>query len=147
MPANLAQVHPELIKRMLRVLASMEGIGHPMKITDGFRSAEDEAKLFAEGRTTIGPNPDPQHPLGRTVTNCDGVHGKSNHQAHADGYGHAVDATFVVNGQPRWNDSDPWDHYGVALKMEGLLWGGDWKHPDKPHAELPDNYTQEQKAA
>lgn len=38
---------------------------------------------------------------GKKVTNCDGYIKKSNHQAKADGYGHAVDiflTGFVASG-------------------------------------------------
>jgi peptidoglycan L-alanyl-D-glutamate endopeptidase CwlK len=136
---KLAGVHPKLVARIERVLAAMEALGHPMMVTDGVRTDEEQAALFKQGRTTPGPNVRQGKPLGNTVTNADGKTNRSNHQLHADGTGHAVDCTFIgLDGKPRWIDSDPWAAYGACAKALGLKWGGDWKaRKDRPHVELP----------
>lgn len=123
------RVHPHLEQAVTRVFAAMKLIGHSMKATDGLRTDAQQAALYAQGRTTPGT----------IVTYADGVITKSNHQAHADRLGHAVDCTFVdEQGQPRWVDSDPWFLFGTAVEAEGLKWGGRFTHPDRPHVELPE---------
>jgi peptidoglycan L-alanyl-D-glutamate endopeptidase CwlK len=127
---KLAGVHPKLVARIERVLAAMEALGHPMMVTDGVRTDEEQQRLFAQGRTAPG----------KIVTRADGIKAKSNHQLQADGTGHAVDCTFVgPDGKPRWLDTDPWTAYGACAKALGLKWGGDWpkNKADRPHVELP----------
>ncbi len=75
---------------------------------------------------------------GHIVTNCDGVLKRSNHQPHDDGFGHAVDCCFVLNGVPSWDTSLPWMLYGGMAQQQGLVWGGTFKTlVDLPHVELP----------
>jgi hypothetical protein len=73
------------------------------------------------------------------VTNADGVTNKSNHQAHDDGYGHAIDCCFIVDGKPTWEVPDTWwSAYGALASAVGLKWGikiSGWV--DRPHVELP----------
>ncbi len=124
---KLAGVHPKLKRAVAGILQEMAANGHPMIVTDGVRTTEEQSALYAKGRTIPG----------KKVTKADGVRVKSNHQLHADGCGHAVDCTFVnEHGEPRWIDADPWDQYGAAATARGLAWGGDWKIPDRPHIEL-----------
>ncbi len=126
---KLAGVHPKLKRAVARILATMAEAGFPMLVTDGMRTTEEQQALYAKGRTKPG----------KKVTNADGVRVKSNHQLHADGCGHAVDCTFMdEHGKPRWVESDPWAMYGAVAKSQGLMWGGDWKTPDRPHIELPE---------
>jgi peptidoglycan LD-endopeptidase CwlK len=124
---RLAGVHPVLVAAITSVLTEMAEHGSPMMVTNGVRTVEEQKQLYAQGRTTPGP----------IVTHCDGVTTRSNHQPHADGFGHAVDCAFVdEHGDPRWVDSDPWDLYGARVRAHGLHWGGLWTRPDRPHAEL-----------
>jgi peptidoglycan L-alanyl-D-glutamate endopeptidase CwlK len=125
---KLKGVHPQLIEAVKRILYAMNELGYHMVVTAGWRSAEDQAALYAKGRTLPGP----------IVTHADGAVKTSNHQAKADGFGHAVDLAFVVNGLPSWDESLPWRLYGEMAKSQGLVWGGDWTSiVDKPHIELP----------
>lgn len=125
---KLEGVHPDLASKVLQVLKAMDGFGHPMIITDGVRTKEQQMQLYAQGRTAPG----------KIVTNNDGVVNPSNHQPHADGLGHAVDCCFLVDNQPSWDPSLPWSVYGAAVQHLGLTWGGSWKHfKDLPHVELP----------
>jgi len=128
--SKLEGVHPELIVRGTKILAMMVAFGAPMLITDGLRTDLDQHDLWLKGR-------DPEHP-GPIVTEKDGYIKRSNHQAKPDGYGHAIDCCFLVNGVASWDERLPWDVYGfIAVKL-GLIWGGNWKtFVDKPHVELP----------
>lgn len=124
---RLHGVHPQLVGRVVRLLAAMEMRGAPMCVTDGVRTAAQQAALYAKGRTAPGPR----------VTNADGVHILSNHQVKPDGYGHAVDCAFLVNGHPSWDARHPWDAYGALAQSLDLEWGGTWKFIDLPHIQLP----------
>lgn len=93
------------------------------------RTAAEQFSLYQIGRTKPG----------RIVTNADGYHIKSNHQIKDDGFGHAVDCHFVIDGKAVWEVPDTWwKAYGSLAQAVGLTWGGNWKSfPDRPHVELP----------
>lgn len=117
-----------LVGKVKVLLAAMDLLGHPMIVTDGYRTPEAQAALFAQGRTTPG----------RIVTYADGTTKQSRHQS-----GRAVDCTFLHPDdqgtlRPCWCEKHPWLLYGEAAKALGLRWGGEWRaFPDRPHLELP----------
>lgn len=126
--SKLEGVHPALTDKVTRILHALAELGVPMLVTDGVRTEAQQRALYAQGRTKPG----------KIVTNADGVKVKSNHQPKADGYGHAVDCCFLVDGKPSWDHKLPWRLYGEAAKALGLRWGGEFKSiTDKPHVELP----------
>lgn len=51
-------------------------------------------------------------------------------------WGEAVDAVPVEAGVALWDRRDLFAAWGQAARAEGLTWGGDWKRPDRPHAQL-----------
>jgi len=119
---TLDGLQPDLAIAITKLLSVMADLGHPMKVTSTLRTVEEQARLYAQGRTTPGA----------IVTACDGVTKLSNHQR-----GHAVDCAFLLNGQPSWAETHPWRLYGELGKALGCRWGGDWPHPDRPHLEWP----------
>lgn len=130
---RLAGQHPQVVASLTVLLDVMDRLGYPMIVTDGVRTAAQQKALFDQGRTKPG----------KIVTYRDGVTSKSNHQPWADGFGHAVDCTFVVDldgdgdqDDPTWDEKRPWTLYGVIAESQGLSWGGRWHSPDKPHVEL-----------
>ena len=129
---NLEGVHPNLAKVMKAAI-----VNSPIDftITEGVRTLKRQQDLYAQGRTKLGPK----------VTNADGIRNKSNHQAKADGFGHAVDLYPFFLGQVQVNHKDTIknlklisDHIKNTAKELGigLAWGGDWKFVDPPHFEL-----------
>lgn len=126
-------LHPDLLTRITQVLQAMSRQGHPMRICQGVRTAVYQHSLWQQGRETPG----------HIVTNCDGYVLKSNHQAAADGYGHAVDCCF--EGADPWAVKAPslWMIYGREVEKAGLTWGGSKAFiakahfVDSDHAELP----------
>lgn len=88
----------------------------------GLRSLEQQAALYAQGRTSPG----------LIVT-------KAPPGLSAHNWGLAVDFAYFdpsFQGQEPWDKAD-WDFYGKTVQsIPGLDWGGIWKFPDKPHAEL-----------
>lgn len=121
---RVSALHPFLAERIEKVIEAMSVVGFPMTVVQGLRTTEDQAALYAKGRTTPGP----------IVTNADGIVHKSKHQS-----GRAVDCAFVRDGTVSWSEALPWQMYGEMGKALGLLWGGDWKSSlvDRPHLELP----------
>lgn len=125
---SLDPVVPSLREGVPKILAAMAALGFPMMVTDTLRTTEEQQALYAKGRTQPGP----------IVTNADGVIKRSNHQAHADGLGHAVDCCFVVDGHASWDARMPWKVYGACAEALGLTWGGTWTAlHDLPHIEAP----------
>ena len=125
--SRLTGVHPRLIFAVTKILNASAELGCPMMVTSGVRTTEQQQALYAKGRTEPG----------RIVTQADGVRKKSKHQAQYDGFGHAVDLTFMVDGRPSWAEDHPWDLYGEMAKVLGLEWGGSWDgFVDRPHVEL-----------
>ena len=119
--ALLDGLHPDLFTKLTAVLVEMATLGHPMRVCQGVRTAEYQHDLWLQGRV-------PSHP-GPIVTQCDGFLKKSNHQS-----GRAVDCCF--EGNDPFGEHQPWAAYGKAAKAQGLQWGGDFTHPDRPHIEL-----------
>jgi peptidoglycan L-alanyl-D-glutamate endopeptidase CwlK len=122
---RLDGVHPALVRAVAEIFREMEQWGTPMFVVEGVRTAARQAVLYAQGRGNV-PGP--------IVTYKDGVIHRSNHQAHADGLGRAVDCAFV-GGDP-FAATHQWEAYGMAVERQGLKWGGRWSMYDLPHAEL-----------
>lgn len=129
MSDRLAGVHPRLVMAAHSIMDAMQILGFLMLVTDGVRTVEQQQALYAKGRTAQGP----------VVTNADGIRATSNHQPHADGYGHAIDMAFL-DKRGNLSYEGPWTLYGEMAKALGLVWGGDWKSiHDRPHIELPES--------
>lgn len=134
-------VHPKLIDLMKKAISNSP---YDFKIVQGLRTAEYQNELYQQGRTRPG----------KIVTKLDGYNKKSNHQAKADGYGHAVDIAVCGHYDQNGNyvkcttDAEMFDnkklveisrHVKAVAKEMGLdiVWGGDWKTLyDTPHYEL-----------
>jgi hypothetical protein len=126
-PDKWKSLHPVLARRLKMVHEAMLQLGWPMLLTDGARTAEQQHALWQIGREKPGS----------IVTNADGYKVLSNHQVKSDGWGHAADSVFLVNGKPSWDEDLPWQAYGEYCKAVGLRWGiriSGWI--DKPHCEL-----------
>ena len=134
-------VHPKLIELMKKAISDSP---YDFKIVQGLRTAAYQNELYQQGRTRPG----------KIVTKLDGYNKKSNHQAKADGYGHAVDIAVCGHYDQNGNyvkyttDAEMFDnkklveisrHVKAVAKEMGLdiVWGGDWKTLyDTPHYEL-----------
>ena len=110
-------------------------IGFDCKPTCGLRTSDEQASLYAIGRTVNVGQP--------TVTTLDGVDKKSRHQS-----GRAIDiCPYPIN----WNDIHRFYFFAGYVKATaerlgiGIRWGGDWdgdtdlsdnSFNDLPHFEL-----------
>lgn len=92
--------------------------GLHVKMVCGCRSAEEQNRLYALGRTKPG----------RIVTNARGGYSWHN-------FGLAADYAFIKDGKLTWDG--PWTTFGIIARECGLEWGGDWQRfPDRPHVQL-----------
>lgn len=122
-PTYVNRLQPVVERKANQIVRSMEALGHPVRIVEGYRTMERQTELYNQGRTTPG----------NKVTNAKA--GESFHN-----YGVAVDFVFRKEG---YNASvEQWKTLGTVGKLLGFEWGGDWKgFTDKPHFELPLGYT------
>ena len=149
----LKGVHPNLVNFMTELIKISPW---DFKITAGVRTAEEQNKLYQQGRTVKGIK----------VTKVDGYKQKSNHQVKYDGFGYATDIGVLVkekvkvsvieNGKKvekvieknvykgTWKDSHYYqDIYNTAknaglLEKYGIEWGGNcWRtFKDAPHWQI-----------
>lgn len=97
----------------------------------GFRTYGEQMALWQQGRTSPGP----------VVTRAKG--GESAHN-----FGIAVDLCRdgIINRAGLQADYKPesYEMLAVLAPAYGLVWGGSWAHPDRPHVQLPNYVTSAQ---
>ena len=98
-------------------------LGRPI-VTEGYRSAADQERLYAQGRTTPGP----------VVTYKRG--GESKHNLVPS---RALDVAFLLaSGQVSWS-AELLRRFAQLMNAAGpaVRWGGDWPGwKDRPHFEV-----------
>lgn len=129
MPDPLASLQPALVALAVRHLRSMAEAGIRARIVQGLRTEEQQAALWAKGRTLPG----------KRVTNAQ--HAKDTpHGPGKDGLGRAYDIAIYDGLVLSWADNvlPLYDRAGVLGKLIGLEWGGDWMTlQDRPHFQMP----------
>lgn len=119
---RLQLLHPAIREDAIKayneaVLATPKGV-HPF-ITQTLRTFEEQAVLYAQGRTTPG----------KIVTNS--KPGQSYHQ-----YGLAIDFVIQVGGKVIWEVDNNWMIVVNCFRDNGFFWGGEFKSlKDYPHFE------------
>jgi peptidoglycan L-alanyl-D-glutamate endopeptidase CwlK len=111
-------LHPAIRESAQAVLSACGSAKISMRITQGYRTFDEQDQLYAQSRTMPGEN----------VTNARG--GQSWHN-----YGLAFDFCLMDdNGNPYWDEKcDDWKNVVAIAKTNGFEWGGDWKFTDYPH--------------
>lgn len=123
-------LHPALQPIAARFVEQCAAAGVRVLIYMTYRSADEQNKLYAQGRTTPG----------KRVTNARGGQSKHNNTLNGVPASLAFDCVpLAADGSPSWDRRHPhWAVMGKIGKSLGLRWGGDWKTlVDKPHFELP----------
>ncbi|EJZ69171.1 M15 family metallopeptidase [Lachnoanaerobaculum sp. OBRC5-5] len=121
---NVSDIHPKLKILQKKLIEECESKGLLIRITQEIRTAEEQDRLYAQGRTTSG----------NIVTNARGSDYSSHHQ-----WGTAFDFCRNDGNDPYYDKDGFFSKVGAIGKSIGLEWGGDWKKPvDKPHFQLPD---------
>ncbi len=124
---QIRKLHPSIQPMARELLQRAANVGIQLVVTNGLRTNEEQARLYAQGRTAPGPK----------VTNA--KPGTSWHN-----YGLAFDVAKFDNGKPEWpNDTGYWNRIGAIGQQVGLRWGGnsfgDFK--DYPHFEYHPDLT------
>jgi len=118
--ALLATLRPELEPKIRALLEHAAAAGIPLVVTSATRTAAEQDRLYAQGRTTPGP----------IVTEVRA--GGSYHN-----FGLAADVALLGPDGPTWPEDDAlWSRIGAIGKSLGLTWGGTFPTPDRPHFEL-----------
>ena len=123
------ELHPAVKEGTQQLIKQSAEKGIRVVITDDFRNAEDQDRLYAKGRSIEG----------NIVTHAKG--GESYHN-----FGLAVDfALKTPSGDVIWdmqydgnaNGTADWIEVVDTAKALGFEWGGDWAHfKDYPHLEM-----------
>lgn len=124
---RISSLHPQVASRARELVKRAAGEGMPIVVTQALRSMEQQAALYAQGRTAPGA----------IVTNS--PPGSSWHN-----YALAFDiAPLDASGQPHWPDDEGlWQRLGAIGKQLGLTWGGDFRSfKDRPHFEYHPGLT------
>jgi peptidoglycan L-alanyl-D-glutamate endopeptidase CwlK len=126
---RIEKLHPVVREEMKKIIEdcnkSLTGKAK-VRITQGLRTSEEQAKLYAQGRTVPG----------KKITNA--RPGQSIHN-----YGFAVDICLIIDEKSAsWDTAKDWDNDRIADWYEcvkifaryGWEWGGNWKtFKDLPH--------------
>lgn len=123
------ELHPVVRERSNQLIQQAADKGIVIVITDEFRSAEDQDRLYEQGRTVAG----------NIVTNARG--GESFHN-----FGLAIDfAIKTPSADIIWdmqydgnqNGTADWNEVVEMAKALGFEWGGDWaQFKDYPHLQM-----------
>jgi peptidoglycan L-alanyl-D-glutamate endopeptidase CwlK len=110
---------PKLARGWERFQLIMGLLDHPVFLTECVRSFERQTWLYEQGREREG----------LIVTNARA--GESDHNPNEMGLSDALD--FAFRGKDPWSEGHPWALAGTLAGKLGLLWGGSWSQPDRPH--------------
>lgn len=126
---TIDHLHPDLRCKCRVFLDLCAAAGLSARLTHTYRSADEQDRLYARGRTAPGPR----------VTNVKG--GQSKHNFALDGQpaSKAFDFGLFDAGRYITDGSDfRYEQAGKIGEGLGLTWGGRWKSPFDPgHLELP----------
>ncbi len=135
----LVGIHPDLVNFMKELIKISP---YDFRITDGVRTAEQQNKIYQQGRTIIYDKIGKKLPK---ISWCDGYIKKSKHQVKTDGYGYAIDIAVLLKVEnkivAKWDYKYYKDIYEAA-KRNGLIdkynivWGGNWQQVDSVHFQL-----------
>lgn len=109
--------------------SQMRAQGQDYIITCTYRSNDEQAQLYAQGRTKPGP----------IVTKA--MPGQSAHNVFLNGApaACAFDIVVMQSGKPQWNVRNPaWQIAGKIGQSVGLDWAGSWtSFVEFPHFQVP----------
>ena len=130
---KLTDLHPQMQPMVTRFLANARAAGIDLLVTCTHRSNEEQAALYAIGRTKPG----------RIVTNAKPGRSTHNNTLNGKPAALAVDVVPLRDGKPVWAASDPvWKRVGEIGEKVGLEWAGRWTtFREYPHFQHPQAKT------
>lgn len=105
---DLDKLYPPFLEKLLAAIADAQQRGINYTATLGYRTYAEQDALFAKRPK---------------VTNARGGESAHNFGIACDFY----DGTW---------DAATYNTLGVVARAQGLVWGGDWTTPDRPHVQL-----------
>lgn len=126
---RLGAVHTSLKEYTIELIKRCYNEGIFVQISSGFRSNEEQAYIYGQGRPNYIWNGKNYGSKGSIVSNA--PPGTSIHN-----YGLAIDYFLVSDdgNQSLWTVNDKWKRVAAIAKSMGFEWGGDWKSfRDYPH--------------
>lgn len=114
----LAGLQPKAANLALKLIERAREQGIQLRLIAGFRSAQQQEALYAQGRSAPG----------QRVTNA---------RISVHNTGLAFDVAVVVDGKLEF-DTKQYATLGPIGRELGLVWGGDQRFPDMPHFETAD---------
>ena len=123
--ASIATLRPDAQAKAREWLLKCLEAGINVKIITGTRTYQEQAELYAKGRTAPGPK----------VTNA-----AAGYSWHNFGVGWDF-VVFDAKGQPQW-ESPLMEKCGRIAESLGLEWGGHWtSFQDTPHIQIKTGCT------
>ena len=126
---RIGAVHPSLKEYTIELIKRCYKEDIYVQISSGFRSNEDQAFIYGQGRPNYIWNGRKYGSKGSIVSNAQP--GTSIHN-----YGLAIDYFLVSDdgNKSLWTVNDKWKRVAAIAKSIGFEWGGDWKSfKDYPH--------------
>jgi len=131
---KISDLLPEVRDIATAFLAALDAAKLSYVITSTFRTVDEQIAYFAQGRAPLDivnllrrraeMRPITAADNTYTITKCDGVTSRSNHQG-----GRAMDVVPMVGGLPTWDYRKYAFEYkaiGAIGKSVGFRWGGEW---------------------
>ncbi len=126
-------LHQKVAEAAQKTIAETKNRGIIVAVHSGLRTAEEQEKLYAKGRTIVNPDgKSAARPMGNIITNA-----RAYESWHS--FGLAVDIVFKTDkGGWTWAKTpEEWGKLGAVGESFGLEWGGRWKKfPDVPHFQM-----------
>lgn len=128
MSRDLNHLRKDVKEKAELLLKKADAIGINLLVTCTYRSNEEQADLYAIGRTAKG----------KIVTNALPGESKHNNMEGGAPASLAFDVVPLVAGKPMWDASNPvWQVVGSLGESVGLKWAGRWKRMrEYPHFEV-----------
>lgn len=128
MSRDLNHLRKDVKEKAELLLKKADAIGITLLVTCTYRSNEEQADLYAIGRTAKG----------KIVTNALPGESKHNNMEGGAPASLAFDVVPLVAGKPMWDASNPvWQVVGSLGESVGLKWAGRWKRMrEYPHFEI-----------
>ena len=119
---SISELTPNAQLACNRFLKECRSLGLKVRITETYRSQQRQNELYAQGRTKSGNivtwTRNSRHTSRRAWDICQDISGRE--YDTKDGF---------------------FEKCGAVAKKLGIIWGGSWKTPDRPHFEISVGWT------
>lgn len=127
MSRKLEDLDPDVRQMCQGLLAKAKEAGIDLVVTQTYRTPEQQAALYAQGRTLPG----------NIVT-----HAPSGYSWHEFRRAFDVAISYFTGDKTKADMYDgPWEQIGEMGEALGCEWGGRWKTPDRPHFQHTGGFT------